>query len=791
MKPAWKKSIRDLTSNPPRTLLVLFALTLGLWGVGSGAVSYTILKNDLRENFMRTVPAHAVFTSDEFARLDLKEFRGRPQIESAELRDLSIHRIEVFPDKWIPLWVFGVQDFNNVHLAKIQYQSGRRIPGPGTFLIERDGLNARVSNLKAGAPARVRVGGKIRDVMVSGITFDAAQAPATQDAFIYAYADKRTYSEITGEPADRRLILRFRNVTSRADVERAANVLMEDLHRRGIVVSSSDIPKFDEHPHQFQLNTLLVISTAIGLLSFIMGAVMVSQLITAILASQIRQIGILKAVGATRPQVLGIYLRMVGMLALASTLAAIPLSFFSGYAYARFVAKTLNFDILSLSLPINVYVYIAGAGLLLPVLLSAPLLFGGLRTSVADAIADYGIQPDRKAGTLGFLSRLFLPGIVILAVRNTLRRRARFAVTIGTMGLGVAIFSTGFNVREALVRFLADAKNSMRHDVQIVLSKSMGRDEAVSRFQKLANVKRIETWNGGKGRLQTGRVSTAGGIGIVALPYDTDLLRSEILSGRWIAESDEFEIVMNQGAWDRTGKPVVGETFLLDLPKGGVRTRLVGVVKEFDVGKIYIDQKKYDFAAGAGGRINSLMVVARDRDYAHVIALKKEIERTIAGSDLDILYVVSQAERSQIIYDHLDIILTVLSLLAFLVLSVSALGMAAAMGITIMERTREIGVMRAIGAAPGTIFRLFVAEGMVVSAVSVLVGSLFAWPLSTAASVFFGNLILGSDVPLAFAFSLRGFFITVVLTLGFGILASRIPAGRAVRVSTREAIAYE
>ena len=61
---------------------------------------------------------------------------------------------------------------------------------------------------------------------------------------------------------------------------------------------------------------------------------------------------------------------------------------------------------------------------------------------------------------------------------------------------------------------------------------------------------------------------------------------------------------------------------------------------------------------------------------------------------------MSQAERSKIIYDHLNIILTLLAFLAMLVLVVSALGMASATGINIMERTREIGVLRAIGATP-------------------------------------------------------------------------------------------
>jgi putative ABC transport system permease protein len=163
----------------------------------------------------------------------------------------------------------------------------------------------------------------------------------------------------------------------------------------------------------------------------------------------------------------------------------------------------------------------------------------------------------------------------------------------------------------------------------------------------------------------------------------------------------------------------------------------------------------------------------------------------IAPSDLNILYVISEAERAKIIYDHLNIILTMIAFLALLVLVVSALGMASATGINIMERTREIGVLRAIGATPSKIYSLFVTEGMVVSVVSIVLGLLLAWPLSVVASSFFGYLILGGGLALDFAFSTTGFAVTLIVTLAFGWLASRIPARKAVTVSTREAIAYE
>lgn len=116
--------------------------------------------------------------------------------------------------------------------------------------------------------------------------------------------------------------------------------------------------------------------------------------------------------------------------------------------------------------------------------------------------------------------------------------------------------------------------------------------------------------------------------------------------------------------------------------------------------------------------------------------------------------------------------------------------MASATGINVMESTREIGVLRAIGATPAVIYRLFVAEGMT-SVASIFLGSVLSWPLSIAAAAFFGNLMLGDGASLRFAFSPKGFWITMAATLVFGCLASRIPARHAVAVSTHSALAYE
>ncbi len=784
-----KKTLSDLLISPKRTMLVVFALVLGIWGVGTVFVSNFIMSNDLNANYQSTHPAQLIMHSNKFDSLDLKQFLSRPEVETAELRDFSLQRIEIYPNDWIPLWLYGVDDFNNMKLARIFPETGKKIPDTGTILMERDCKH--VTAIDTGDSPRVRIGSKMTNVKVSGICFDPAQAPATQDAFIYAYTDKKSYSQITGLPSNHRMIVRLKDVHSADDVKRVSDVLTRDLNARGITITSVEIPKFNEHPHQWQLNTLLFLIGTIGLLAFIMGAVLVSQLMRSVMASQVRQIGILKAIGGSQFQVFQIYIAMLLIMGFVAGIFAVPLSVASGKAFSQFVAWKLNFNILTTTIPLSVYALLFAASLLLPVVLSLSILLKGSAVSVKEALSDYGILQNVSSRDCSLLKKLSYSNTFMLAARNSLRNSRRLAVTILAMALGVAIFSTGFNIRQSLWNLLSNVKNEMRYDVQVVLGKQISREEALRPFQSLDNVKQTQLWNGGRGELQSKLLSTNKGAGIVALPGSTELLKLKMIQGSWISASSDIEIVMNQQAWDIYKNPAIGSQLMITIENKNINVRLTGIAEQFEKAKIYMDIDKYDALFNPEHKVNSIMFVAKKNEYKQVIDLKKAIENAIVPTSFQVLYVMSQAERVKIIYDHLNIILMTIVLLSFLVLVVSAIGMASATGINIMERTREIGVMRAIGATPRKIYSLFVMEGMITSILSILLGLLLSWPLSKLAAIFFGNLMLGKEAELQYAFSPLGFLITVTVTILFGWLASRIPAKSAVKVPTHKALSYE
>jgi putative ABC transport system permease protein len=194
--------------------------------------------------------------------------------------------------------------------------------------------------------------------------------------------------------------------------------------------------------------------------------------------------------------------------------------------------------------------------------------------------------------------------------------------------------------------------------------------------------------------------------------------------------------------------------------------------------------------AGHADRGNMVMVVAAAKDAGAQERLAAALSDAYAAQRIETATLRSADEFRQMSYAMFDIIFHLLLVMAFLAAAVGGVGLVGTLSIGVVERRREIGVMRAIGARSSVVFRVFTGEGLVLGALSWVL----AVPLSYPAARFFGNAVgqalLGAEL-MDFQFSFFAVGLWLVLVLVLSALASVWPALRAVRVSVREALAYE
>jgi len=137
---------------------------------------------------------------------------------------------------------------------------------------------------------------------------------------------------------------------------------------------------------------------------------------------------------------------------------------------------------------------------------------------------------------------------------------------------------------------------------------------------------------------------------------------------------------------------------------------------------------------------------------------------------------------------------TMLGSIGGLALLVASLGIANTMVMAVYERTREIGILKAIGASPGDVRILFMAEAALIGLLGGVVGTILGWLLGLGLNRGILAFLRWKEIPIEGTF----FVVTVwlvALALAFatvvGLLAGLYPAARAARLDPLEALRYE
>jgi len=152
---------------------------------------------------------------------------------------------------------------------------------------------------------------------------------------------------------------------------------------------------------------------------------------------------------------------------------------------------------------------------------------------------------------------------------------------------------------------------------------------------------------------------------------------------------------------------------------------------------------------------------------------------------------IAQAGRASLdsAVESLDILVVFLLIMAVLTAIVGSMGLTGTMGMNVLERTREIGIMRAIGADDRAVMRTVIAEGIVIGTISFALAVILSIPVTYLLLNIVSLAVFQS--PISTVFTITGYAIWLALVLILSTLASILPARNAARLTIREVLAYE
>jgi putative ABC transport system permease protein len=228
----------------------------------------------------------------------------------------------------------------------------------------------------------------------------------------------------------------------------------------------------------------------------------------------------------------------------------------------------------------------------------------------------------------------------------------------------------------------------------------------------------------------------------------------------------------------------------LDIGGREAMWHVVGIVPtEAEGPTLYVDLADYAYVTRTPGQANRLQVATSRHDGA----FQEEMEQALFEHFEGLGFEVSGTQTTQVIYEEktllFAIIVALLVLMALLLAAVGGLGLTTTMSINILERVREIGVLRAIGGTNASVRRIVLVEGIVIGLVSWTVGTVLSLPIAAFMSEQLGLVLI--KVPLSFHYSWIAAAAWFFVLQAVAVAASLGPARDAVRLTIREVLAYE
>ena len=794
MRVLTRKAISDVTRRKGRTILMILGIFIGVLSLTAINGSNDLFNKDLQSGISNSFD---VFFSLESAPPALvTQFGHTSNVVAVQPRT-------AYKTTWhlagnagtTPLEVLSYPDLQHVQAGTLQLISGR-LPGPGEIAMDTsDKVYAPVAlgdtvtvNTPNGHTVSLHVVGMIRSEGMA-VLIQSAQGYMSLDAFQQVALATEINTTHQGPPVlQQQFLFRTRNA---ADNEQTFYAIQSELTSYHVqTIASGYIAPQAIAGAQMTLNGLSTIFISLASIALLLTCLMIMTTINNMLTEQFKIIGTMKAIGATRGRIMRGYLLTVGIYALIGTALGLALGLLLCTRVAEIVAQQAKLDLGPYQPAPGVILVSLAAGLVIPELAALLPLWIGTRITVHQAMASYGIN----AGSAGRMrsGRQRISGIsqtVWLSLRGIFRKPGRAVLTIVALMLSATVFmvaqttNNSINVTGVATRFVGS-------DLEISLGSAPIPDlPIITRLRALPNVVMVEPFDHADVTIASHQTR------IYGIPASTHFYIPQVIAGRWLNAHELNTLVISDIAAQRLDTHVGG---YITLAKGSsqVRWQVVGIVHDLDtasgsadphgrLGSMFttLDNLDVNLRHIPAGSASILELNAHDRSQAALERLHGEIQQALLQAKLweaEVQYSSSGQDLTTAIYALFDTI-------AIIVALVGLLGLSNTLAAEVLERRKEIGILRSLGATGKHIGLIFWMEGLALALIAWIPGFLLAIPGSYALIGVF-NANIG---PVQFALNPVVIPLTLLFIVVVSSIASFAPALRASHVRIGEILRYE
>jgi len=738
-KPRWSKVISDLWDNKTRTLLVVSSIAVGVFSIGMIMTAYAILGNDMSASFAAQNPTNIVITTDlfddDFIRV-IERVEGVARVEGRRTISVRSTNNGVF---WQSLKIIAVDNFKTMETNLLSTIDGTQYPDIREMVVTENFMI--ISGYKVGDMIKVELpDGSTHILPLVGIVNDQVTDSGDVTAVPNLYIGRETLSSLGLSDNFNRLNIQvIGDGGDEVFIDQVAKRVEERIERNNREVYRTKTQISTEHPMAGTILAVLGVLGALGGLIMILSSSLIINTLNALLNQHMRQIGIMKLIGGRSKQILGMYMVLIFSYGLIALVTAIPLGAAAGYGLANYMASLLGSELLGFRF--------IPAAVITQVLLSfmIPLGAGFFPVNKSSQInvrrAISSDRPIAQAKSNGIFDRIsshlsWISRPVLLSVRNTFRQKGRLVLTIFTLTVAGSIFIAVFNVRDSMENMMDMLFAHFMGDVTISFAESY----PISRIEQLVlpipGVAGIEGWGGARADIWDEHDNVIVSFNIVAAPHDTELLEVDLIAGRWLEPGEEKAVVMADSIFDTHPDLEPGDSLLVKMPGHMEEAwEVVGIFRFISMVGDPLAYADFDFIADqthTQSQSFSFRVITEEHSKESQLTIGNFLDKYLKDRGFNVSRVSAGIQLQEDNAKGIDIMVTFLLIMALLTAIVGSIGLTGTMGMNVLERTREIGVMRAIGAVDFEVIKSVVIEGVLIGLITWALAIGLSFPISAA-----------------------------------------------------------
>jgi putative ABC transport system permease protein len=784
------KSIAELSRRKSRTFFAVATLALAVAGIGLFALP-TLMNRSMDATVTADqLPDLTVFTRPVVLdSAQLRSLAAVPNVTAVEPRSLFSGQIYVGARRAFAQ-VRGVADFGRQRANVVHVASGAA-PSDGEVLTDIQNAKHGLLDTRAGQTVQiVGTDGALRRLAVAGEgrNLDGAQS-VDSDGVIVFYANTATVTSLSGVNGYEELDFRLANTASSAVNETTAAV-------RNVLTTVPGFTGFSDLPQTraagdwpgkskfLQFTKFFYVITILALLS---GLVLIANTITTLVAEQTSEIGIMKAVGARRRQVAAIYVKTALLLGALGTGAGILFGVVLVNALARYFGSTYYAVTTHVGVDWRILVLSALVGLAAPVLVALPAIRRAVRVPLREALEASGSAVSDQ-GTNGRLLRSvqFLPRVAQIGLRNIGRRRQRSIATALVIAFAVGTMLAVLGIAAGAANASRASWDDHGEDVKIT-AQGQRRFDATA-----ANLIRATP---GVAYIEPMFVSDATFDGKDAKIWAVDqatMFHYRVAAGRWYMQAEQesnARVAVVERDIARITNTRIGDTINVQTAAGPVIFRVIGISANQQEGgtALFVPlTTMHALMTGMAADDNDYWVRTTSHSHPLIDATTTRIENTLAAHGYPATSEIKYVRLANEVASDRSIT-TTLAVLGFLIVAISMAGVASALTTSVLERRREIGILRSIGARARDIRRIFATETVALATlgwliaipVSYLLERFLVWMVKTVANL---------DIP--FTFPMRFLPLALAGTIAAALLVTLPPVRRAAHYRPGDALRY-